>query len=341
MAGYNVAVVGPGEAIGQELLKALSQRRFPISGLKLLSAPANFVEGRKYSFGNKEFSQHEITSRAFKDIDIAFFCGEAEIAQHFANAASENGGLMIDLSGAFRGDDKTLEIIPEINAAELKTLKKRRLVTSPSAATIQLLVPLNTLRNWTSIRRLIVHSYEPVSESGQTAVELFSSEVKTVLEGKQVVPHAYHHQIAFNLLPETDIFLDTGMTRSEWRIMREIKRLWRLPDLNLSVTCIRVPLINGMAQSVIVDLAKRVSPEELREVFGDTPGVRVADDPSVGLYPQPWQALNQDDIVVGRIREMDSNYNTIAFWSAMDNLRKGAAVNAVQIAEAAAELKVI
>jgi aspartate-semialdehyde dehydrogenase len=341
MAGYNLAIVGANDLIGQELVKILLSRRFPVSGIKVLSSSAQFVAGKKLNFGGKEIAYQEITSRAFRDVDIIFFCGEAEIAQHFAPTAADNGGIVIDVSGAFRGDDRTPEIIPEINAEDLKSLKKRKLVASPSPAVIQLLLPMHTIRNWTSIRRLIVHSYEPVSESGQHALEQFTFETKTVMEGKNVVPHTYHHQIAFNLLPETENFLDTGLTRSEWRIIREIKRLWKLPDLNLSITCVRVPLHFGMSQSVVVDLGKRVTPDELREVWSDTPGVRVMDDPSVNLYPQPWQAVNSDEIAVGRIRELDPTYNTIAFWSTMDNLRKGAALNAVQIAEAATQLKLI
>jgi aspartate-semialdehyde dehydrogenase len=341
MVGYNIAVIGAGDLAGQELLKILQARRFPVTGIKFLSGPSASGSGKRFFFGGKDFECQEITSRAFRDVDLAFFCGEQEITQHFAPSAADNGTLAIDLSGAFRGDDKLTAVIPEINAADLAHLKKRRLVVSPSPATIQLMLPLHTLRQWTSLRRLIVHSYEPVSESGQTAVEMLNSEMKTILDGKNVVPHAYHHQIAFNLLPETENFLDTGLTRSEWRIIREIKRIWKLPDLNLSVTCIRVPLYQGISQSVIVDLGKKVAPEELREVLGDTPGVKVLDDPSVNLYPQPWQTVNTDEVVVGRIREMDNTYNTLAFWSSMDNLRKGSALNAVQIAESAVQQKLI
>ena len=158
--------------------------------------------------------------------------------------------------------------------------------SSPSPAVIQLLLPLNTFRQWTSLKRLVVHSFEPVSEGGQTAMELFSAEVKQVMEGKNVVPHAFSHQIAFNVLPETENALDTGLTRSEWRIIREVRRIWKLPDLNISVMCLRVPVYIGMSQSVLVDLGKRVSPEEIREVLSDTPGVRLQDDPTVNLYDQ-------------------------------------------------------
>ncbi|MEI7554658.1 aspartate-semialdehyde dehydrogenase [Candidatus Chlorohelix sp.] len=341
MAGYNLAIVGATELTGQELIKILQSRRFPVNNIKFLTNPAQYVPGRRVFFSGKDFEVPEITSRAFKEVDIAFFCGDAETAQHFAPIITEFGCFVIDVSGAFRGDEKVLSIIPEINAEELQQLKKKRLVASPSPAVIQLSLPLNTLRQWTSLRRLIVHSYEPVSESGHSAVEFLTTEARTVLDGKNVIPHTYHHQIAFNLLPETENFLDTGLTRSEARIIREIKRLWRMPELNIAVTAIRVPLYQGMSQSIIVDLGKKVTPDEMREVMGDTPGVKVSDDPSVNLYPQPWQSINTDDIVVGRIRELDSNYNTMAFWSCMDNLRKGSALNAIQIAESASRLKLV
>lgn len=341
MAGYNIAIVGATEPIGLELMKTLAQRRFPISGIKLLEGPAGFINGRKLPFASRELELHEISNRAFHDIDLAFFCGSPETVNHFAPVASDAGALVIDLSGAFRGDDRTPTILPEINAAELTFLKKKRIVTSPSPGVIQLVLPLNVLRSWTSLKRITVHNFEPVSESGQSGMELLSGEVKQVMEGKQVVPHLYQHQIAFNLLPETGNFLDSGLSKGEARFIKEVRRLWHLPELNVVVTCIRAPLYIGMAQSVLVDFGRHISPEELREVFSNTAGVRLLDDPTVSLYPQPWQAVNQDDILIGRIREVDPAHNTLAFWSAMDNLRRGASINAVQIAEAAVELKVI
>lgn len=342
MAGYNIAIVGASEPVGLELMKTLAQRRFPISGIKLLEGPAGFINGRRLPFANRELELHEISNRAFHDIDLAFFCGNPETVHHFAPVASDAGALVIDLSGAYRADDRTPAILPDINSADLTNLsKKKRIVASPSPGVIQLALPLNVLRSWTSLRRIIVHNFEPVSESGQSGMELLSGEVKQVLEGKQVVPHLYQHQIAFNLLPETGNFLDTGLSKGEARFIKEVRRLWHLPELNIIVTCIRAPLYTGMAQSVMVDFGRHITPDELREVFGNTAGVRLIDDPTVSLYPQPWQAINQDDILVGRIREVDPAHNTLAFWSAMDNLRRGAAVNAVQIAESAVELKVI
>ena len=339
MSGYNVAIIGPGELPGQELLKILAQRRFPVASLQLLDGPTSVTTARPVNWAGRELKVKEIGSRAFREIDLAFFCGNAELTLQFAGPASEAGAFVIDLSGAFRGDDKTPAIIPEINAAEMGHLKKRRIVGSPSPAVIQLLLPLNTFRHWTTLKRVNVHSFEPVSENGQSAMELFSSEVKGVLEGKNVVPHAYSHQIAFNILPETENTLDTGLARSEWRIIREVRRIWKLPDLNISVMCLRVPLYIGMSQSVQIDFGRRVTPDEVREVLGDTPGVRLLDDPTINMYPHPWQVVNQDDVLVGRVRELDQTHNTLALWSTMDNLRRGNALNGVKIAESAIEQK--
>ncbi len=339
MSGYNVAIVGPGELAGQELLKLMAQRRFPLNSLLLLEGPAGFVTGRRVTFGGRELEVKEITTRAFRDTDLVFFCGSAELANQFAGPVSDNGAFVIDLSGAFRGDDKTPGIIPEINASDMQHLKKRRVVASPSPAVIQLLLPLNTFRHWTSLKRIAVHSFEPVSESGQGGMELLTAEIKQVIEGKNVVPHLYSHQIAFNMLPETDNALDTGLSRSEWRIIREVRRVWKLPDLNIIVTCLRVPLLIGISQSVLVDFGRRVTPDEVREVLGDTPGVRLLDDPSINMYPHPWQSINGDDVLVGRVREVDQAHNTLALWSTMDNLRRGGALNALKIAESAIEQK--
>lgn len=339
--GYNVAIVGPGELIGQELLKILASRRFPINNLQLLEGPVGFASARPVTFAGRELPLKEISSRALREVDLVFFCGSPQLATQFAAGASEAGALVIDLTGAFRGDDKTVGIVAGINNSELQNLKKRRIVASPSPAVIQLLLPLNTFRQWTSLKRLVVHSFEPVSESGQSAMELFSSEVRQVLEGRNVVPHVYSHQIAFNMLPETENALDTGLSKSEWRIIREVRRIWKLPDLNISVTCLRVPLYIGMSQTVLVDFARRITPDEVREVLGDTPGVRLLDDPTVNMYPHPWQATNQDDVLVGRIREVDPAHNTLALWSTMDNLRRGAALNAFKIAESAIEQKLV
>lgn len=340
MSSFNVAVVGPNDLIGLELLRVLAQRRFPINEIRLLDIPGGAI-GRKLTFAGKGVEVVEISSRAFKDIDITFFCGNDETTHHFSHGAAERDGLAIDLSSAFRNDDKTVMVIPEINASDLQNLKKRRIVANPSPATIQLTLPLNTLRQWSNVNRLFVHTFEPVSMNGQSAVELFSAETKQVLEGKNVVPHLYQHQIAFNLLPETENFLDSGLSRSEARLIREVRRLWQNPDLKIMATSIRAPLYIGMAQSVQVDFTRPVNADEVREVIGDTPGVRVVDDPAVSLYPQPWQVVNQDDISVGRIHEVDPNHNTLSFWSAMDNIRKGAALNAVQVAEAAIEQKIV
>jgi aspartate-semialdehyde dehydrogenase len=344
MADYNVAIVGPGELAGQELIRLLIQRRFPLGELKLFDAPPNFMSGRFMSIAGRDLEIKEIGTRGFKNVDIAFFCGNPEIAHQFAPSVSETGVFVIDMTGAFRLEDKTPLIVPEINPGDMQTqyVKKRRIVASPSPTVIQLALPLNTFRQWTSFKRLMLHSFEPVSESGQAALEMFTTEVRQTLEGnKNVVPHLYAHQIAFNLLPETDNVLDTGITRSETRIAREVRRLWKLPDLNISVMCVRVPVFQGISQSVQLDFGRRVTPDEVREVLGDTPGVRVLDDATVGMYPHPWGAVNHDDVLVGRIRTLDENHNTLALWSAMDNIRRGNALNGIKIAEAAIELKLI
>ncbi len=337
--GFNVAIIGPGELLGQELIRQIVQRRFPVDNLLLLEGPAGFASVRRWTFNGRDMDVREISLRAFRNIDLAFFCGSAELARKFAGPAADNGVFVVDLSGAFRADDVTPGIIPEVNTADLQFLKKRRIVASPSPAVIQLILPLNTFRHWTSIKRVLLHSFEPVSESGQAAMELLSAEVKQVLEGRNVIPHAYAHQIAFNILPETANILDNGLTRNELSIMRQVRRIWKLPDLNIQVMCMRVPLFTGISQSVQIDFGRRLAPEEMREVLGDTPGIRLLDDPSVNMYPHPWQAINQDEVLVGRVRELDQAHNTIGLWSTMDNLRRGGALNALKIAECAIELK--
>ena len=357
--GLNVAIVGATTLIGQEVLRTLAVRHFPIETLKLLDVPLAIGSGRVLTYApstpdQRDITVQEITGRAFRQIDLAFFCSAPETAHHYIPIVADAGAFVIDVSGALRADDKTLPVVPEINGSDLAQLsptsfadilqpqKRRRIVVSPDPSVIQLLTPLALFKRLTSIKRITVHTMLPVSEhGGQRAMEQLTAETKTVLEGRAVIPHIYAHQIAFNILPEAEPIQDNGQTKSEWRLVRDARRVWREVNLPIIATDMRVGVYIGQSQSVIVELGRYMSTDDFRKVVTSTPGLRLLDDTSVALYPQPWSAVGQDSIAIGRIRIVDAQNNAIAYFSTMDNVRKGAALNAVQIAETALDMKIV
>jgi aspartate-semialdehyde dehydrogenase len=330
---YNVAIVGATGLVGQELLRCLQQRAFPLGRVRLLASARS--AGIKIPFNQDEMTVEETNLEALKRSELAFFAAAPEVSAQLGTTVIKNGTVVIDIANAFPSDDRVPIIVPEVNLADLK--KQTRLIVSPTAGAIILSVALAPIHKVNPIKRMLVSTYESVSGSGAVAVEELSTQTRLVLEGRPIVPHYYPHQIAFNLLPETDVFLDNGYSREEWRIAREVRRLLHANNLPISVTAVRVPIYYGYAASVYIELSRRMTADQARSLLATAPGVRVLDDPSVSLYPQPWVAAGQDDVFVGRIREDESHVHGLLLWIVGDNIRKGAALNAVQIAEALAE----
>lgn len=338
MKQYSVAIVGATGLVGQEFMKVLQQRKFPIRELRLLASDRSI--GKKFLFNDQELVVGETNSHSFKNVEIAFFSAGTDISLHFAPIAAKSGAVVVDNSAAFRMDAQTPLVVPEVNPEDLAT-RHNGIIANPNCSTIQMVVALYPLHKLNPIKRIIVDTYQSVAGTGAAAIEELTSQSKAVIEGRPVVPHVYNHQIAFNLLPEIDVFLDNGYSKEEWKMVQETKKIMHAPDLAVSATAVRVPVFVGHSEAVHVEFSYRITPDEVRSILAEAPGVKVMDDPEVSLYPQPWSVAGQDEVFVGRIRQDVSCQNGIAMWIVADNVRKGAALNAVQIAEKMMEMKLV
>jgi len=333
MKGFRVAIVGATGLVGQEFIKVLEQRNFPVRSIRLLASDRS--AGRKLRVNNEEVEVEETAPYSFEGVDIALFSAGAEISNHFSPIAARVGAVVIDNSAAFRMDPEVPLVVPEVNAEDIKWHKG--IIANPNCSTIQMVVALHPLHKVNPIKRIIVDTYQSVSGTGSVAMEALSEQAKMVLEGRGVVPHVYPHQIAFNILPEIDLFLDNGYTKEEWKMAEETRKIMHADDMAISATCVRVPVFIGHSEAIHVEFSEPMSPETARRILSEAPGVKVLDDPNISLYPMPWSAAGSDDVFVGRIRRDASNDYGLALWVVADNLRKGAALNAVQIAEAMVE----
>ncbi len=326
---YNVAVVGATGLVGQEFLKIAMQRHFPVKGLKLLASHRS--AGRKITYGEMEVEVEEATSKSFQGCDIAFFSATTEVSKTLIPSAVKAGAIAIDDSSAWRMEPDVPLVVPEVNADDLNDHKG--IISIPNCPTTPLCQVLWPVHKVNRIQRVIVDTYQSVSGTGAAAVQELTDQTRQVLDGNQTRPHVYPHQIGFNLLPQVDVFLGSGYTKEEWKIMNETRKIMHEPELPISATCVRVPVYIGHSEAVHVEFTKSISPEDFYAILREAPGVTVQDEPSVNVYPTPWTVAGKDDTYVGRIRQDASHQNGIAFWLVSDNLRKGAALNAIQIAE--------
>lgn len=329
MKSYSVAIVGATGLVGQEFIKILQQRQFPIKELRLFASDKS--AGKRIRFGNREIEVQETSQNSFRGVDIALFSSGAEVSKLFAPIAAESGAVVIDNSAAWRMDPRVPLVVPEVNPEDCQ--KHEGIIANPNCSTIQMVVALYPLHQVNPIKRIIVDTYQSVSGTGQAAVEELSSQTRLVLDGRKAVPHVYPHQIAFNLLPEIDVFMDNGYTKEEWKMVKETQKIMHAPDIAISATCVRVPTFFGHSEAVHVEFTEPMSPERARGILAEAPGVKVLDEPAVSLYPQTWEAAGKDSVYVGRIRQDNSCANGLAMWIVADNIRKGAALNAIQIAE--------
>jgi len=307
----------------------LEQRNFPMSSVSLFASDRS--AGRKLLVANEEIEVKETTPKSFKEIDIALFSAGSEISRYFSPIAVQSGAVVIDNSAAFRMDAEVPLVVPEVNPDDIQWHKG--IIANPNCSTIQMVVALYPLHKVNPIKRIIASTYQSVSGTGSVAIDELTIQSKQVLDGQTTVPHVYPHQIAFNLLPEIDVFLDNGYTKEEWKMVEETKKIMHAPDIAISSTCVRVPVFIGHSQAIHVEFSEPMSPDDARRILAQAPGVKVLDDPAVSLYPQPWSAAGTDDVFVGRIRRDASHPNGLVFWVVADNVRKGAALNAIQVAE--------
>ncbi|MDY6893209.1 MAG: aspartate-semialdehyde dehydrogenase [Chloroflexota bacterium] len=322
-------MVGATGLVGQEFIKVLEQRGFPMSSIRLLASDRS--AGKKMFVNSQEIEVEELTSHSFDSINIALFSAGGEISEHYAPIAANKGAVVVDNSSAFRMDPNVPLVVPEVNPDDIE--QHQGIIANPNCSTIQMVVALNPLHRINPIKRIIVDTYQAVSGTGAAAVDELSNQIRLVIEGKSTVPHVYPHQIAFNVLPEIDVFFDDGYTKEEWKMIRETRKILHDESIAVSATCVRVPVFSGHSEAIHVEFSNPISPEEARNVLISAPGIRVLDDTSISLYPHPWAAAGTDKVFVGRIRRDTSHPNGLVMWVVADNLRKGAALNAVQIAE--------
>jgi len=329
MKNYNVAIVGATGLVGQEFIRILLQRNFPIASLSLLASDRS--AGRKLSVNQEEIEVKETFPESFRGIDITLFSAGAETSRHFSPIAAQEGAVVIDNSSAFRMEPGVPLVVPEVNPEDIR--QHKGIIANPNCSTIQMVVALYPLHRVNKIKRIIVDTYQAVAGTGSAAIDELKVQSKQVLEGHETSSHVYPHQIAFNILPEIDVFLDNGYTKEEWKMVEETRKIMHADKIAISATCARVPVFVGHSEAIHVEFSRPMSPDEAQRVLAQAPGVKVLDDTSISLYPQPWSAVGTDEVFVGRIRQDTSNPNGLVMWVVADNLRKGAALNAIQIAE--------
>jgi len=330
-----VAVVGATGVVGRTMIEVLTERGFPVGELRLLASGRS--AGRVVEVDGRSIEIAEAAPEAFAGVDIALFSAGADIAQELAPQAAARGATVIDNSSAWRMDDDVPLVVSQVNADDLEG--HEGIVANPNCSTMQLAPVLMALRDSVGIERVVVDTYQSVSGTGADALAELEQQVRAHVAGEPKRASVYPHPIAFNALPEIDVFLPSGYTREEWKVVTESRKILHLPELRISCTAVRIPVFVSHSEAVHVETTEPLTPDRARQLFGGVPGVLVQDDPASHAYPLATEAAGHDEIFVGRVRQDLSipDGRGIAFWVVSDNLRKGAATNAVEIAEALVE----
>ncbi|MEQ1859975.1 MAG: aspartate-semialdehyde dehydrogenase [Chthoniobacteraceae bacterium] len=326
----HVAIVGATGAVGIELIKLLEKRRFPVSKLTLLASARS--AGKLLPFAGEDVLVQELTDASFAGVDVALFSAGGGISKQFAPAAVKAGAVVVDNSSAFRMDADVPLVVPEINAADIK--RHKGIIANPNCTTAITLMALHPLHVEFRVKRIIAASYQAVSGTGAQAIEELRGQVEALVAGTAVEKKVYPHQIAFNVLPHVDSFLDSGYTKEEMKMQNEGRRIMHHPTFKASVTCVRVPVYRAHSVAVNAEFERPVSLDRAREVLAKAPGLDIVDRPAANEYPLPLYCAEKDNCAVGRLRYDCALDNGLAFWVSGDQLLKGAALNAIQIAEA-------
>jgi len=326
---YVVAVVGATGAVGVEMVSILGERNFPVSELRLFASERS--EGKKLEFIGREVTVHKLDKDSFKGVDIALFSAGASRSLEFAPIAAADGCIVIDNSSAWRMDKDCPLVVPEVNPHHLKDIPKG-IIANPNCSTIQMLVVLKPLHDAAKIKRVVVTTFQSVSGTGKKAMDELMDQTAALMNFQEVQKKVYPHQIAFNCLPHIDVFLENGYTKEEMKMANETHKMLD-PNIKVTATTVRVPVFRCHSEAVNIETEKKLSANEARAILSAAPGVVVYDDPSRNLYPLALDAAGKDATYVGRIREDESIPSGLNLWVVSDNLRKGAALNAVQIAE--------
>lgn len=329
MRKVNVAVMGATGAVGNCFLRILEERSFPVRNIKLLASQRS--RGKRLKFKRKLYPIDILSHDSFKGIDIVLASAGASRSLEFLPSAVKAGAVCVDNSSAFRMEKDVPLVVPEVNGHRIK--ENRGIIANPNCSTIQMVVALWPLHKAAGIKRIVVTTFQSVSGAGQKKIIELWKQSKLFLAKKRVKPKEFPHRIAFNLIPQIDIFLENAYTKEEVKMVNETRKIMEAPSIQVNATCVRVPVFYAHSESVNIETERHISADEIREILAKAPGVKVVDDPNRQAYPMPADAEGRDEVFVGRIREDSSMENGISMWIVSDNIRKGAALNAIQIAE--------
>ncbi|GAB3794893.1 aspartate-semialdehyde dehydrogenase [Virgibacillus kimchii] len=338
---YNVAILGATGAVGETILKLLEEKNFPVNQVKLLSSKRS--AGKKINFKNMEITVEEATAESFDGIDIALFSAGGSISKKFAQEAVDRGAVVVDNTSAFRMDENVPLVVPEVNKEDIKT--HQGIIANPNCSTIQMVAALKPIQDTLGVSRVIVSTYQAVSGAGAEALKELEEQSRDFLDGKE--PHAEllpvkgdnkHYPIAFNALPQIDVFQENGYTFEEMKMINETKKIMHAPELSVAATCVRLPFFTSHAESVYLEVEKDgVTVDDVWKALENAEGVVLQDDPSTQTYPTPLSAEDKEEVFVGRVRKDPDHDKGFHLWVVSDNLMKGAALNTVQIAQALIE----
>jgi aspartate-semialdehyde dehydrogenase len=329
--GYRVCIVGATGVVGQEMINVLEKRGFPVRDLRLLSSER--TAGSTLEFNGEELTVQLLGEDSFDGMEIGLFSAGGSISEKYAPIASEKGCVVIDNTSAFRMDPEVPLVVPEVNPHAIGDYTHKGIVANPNCSTIQMVVVLKPIHDVAKIRRVVVSTYQSVSGTGKEAIRELEGQTLAIFNQGEIRTEVYPHQIAFNCLPHIDVFSENGYTKEELKMVNETKKIMEDESIGITATTVRVPVFYGHSESVNIETAKKITPDEVREILAHSPGVKVVDNPGKNEYPLAIYAAGKDETFVGRIREDASIDKGIDMWIVSDNIRKGAALNAVQIAE--------
>src|SRR5579864_8633639 len=336
--GYKVAVVGATGNVGREMLTILDERKFPADEVVALASRQSV--GQECSFGDKTLKVRALEHYDFSDVDICLMSAGGTVSKEWSPKIGAQGAVVIDNSSAWRMDPDVPLVVPEVNADAVAGFTKKNIIANPNCSTAQLVVALKPLHDRATVKRVVVATYQSVSGAGKDAMDELFSQTKAVFQIDEVVPKQFPKRIAFNVIPQIDVFMEDGYTREEWKMVVEIKKILD-PKIKLVATCVRVPVFIGHSEAVNIEFENPITADEAREVLRNAPGCIVIDRREPGGYVTPYESAGEDATYISRIREDATAENGLAMWIVSDNLRKGAALNAIQIAECLINRKLI
>ena len=328
---YHVAVAGATGAVGNEMIQILEEQEFPVASLKLLASSRSM--GKTLDFRGESLHVEELREDSFEGVDIALFSAGAGPSKKFSPAAAESGCVVIDNSSGWRMDPEVPLVVPEVNPHTVADYRNKGIIANPNCSTIQMVVVLKPIYDAVGIERVVVSTYQAVSGTGKNAMDELTEQTRNLLTFQEVTPEVYPHRIAFNCFPHIGSFLENGYTEEEMKMVHETHKIMEDHNIRVSATTVRIPVFYGHSEAVNIQTERKLSAKEARVLLFQAPGVRVMDNPDERIYPMPSEAAGINDTLVGRIREDISNENGLDLWIVADNIRKGAALNTVQIAE--------